>query len=374
MSTSPRSELRISIRLGFWGLALCAAWFALNLLMLGLDGAGVGMARPVAALILLSLVLTLTVCVVAAYRLARALGHPVVVRAIYGVLMLLPFANFMLLWNLRDRGLQRAAEGGGGEANPNQAGAEPAPSLGELVADARILPEAPATWGRFARSTLLTLGLSGGLGAALLAVFWFSDDEFSHLLSGFLGVVNGAVVLAALIKTATEACAAPPPDRSTPERAVESYMNLVNQRRWPEAMSCLSSSVAHGATVLRPAIPDLDLAPAAYRIRAPEDLCAYWSGLDAGPRRGGARSMNCQVLGVDYATRSSALVRVRFSLELDLANAEIGGDAWKRAPRAVVRAAAGLDRARVGREVCFPWPAYRRHGRWCLLQVGLPGR
>jgi len=364
-------ELKISIRLGFWGLTLIVACFVINIVWMALDPLGGWAGTLMVTLFGLVFVLMLVVSILAAYRLSRAHGDNLAVRIVYCALMLLPIGNFIFLWGLRDRGIEKQAELAYLEFKEElPASGRPDPSLGELVATALSKPESKATYGRFARSTLLTLGISGALGAWMLAVFLISPDEYYHLLSGLLGAITGAVVLAALIKVAAEAFSASPQDRTTPERAVESYMNMVSQERWPEAMSCLSWIACRGEAVVRPAIPDIDLSAAVFRIRQSNDLGGYWRDLGRGRKLSGARSMSCEVLGVDYSTKSSATVRVKFSMGLDLATAEIGGEVWKRSPAAVVQAAEGLGLASSDKEVCFPWPVYFRNSRWHLLQVG----
>ena len=376
MTNSPRAELTTGIWLGFWGLTLFVASFVFNLALAIYDPpAGVGR-RIMGTSCMLLFIVMLVVSVLGAYRLSRALGHGVAMRIAYCALMLLPIGNFIFLWTLRERGLQRKAELPAATDQKPRAAERPASSLNELVAEAASQREAPARYGRFARGTLVTLVISGGLSGGLLAIAFLASDELYRFSAGILAIIPCVVTLAALIKTALEAFSVSPQGRTTPERAVEAYVGMVKQQRWPEAMSCLSWAAARGKAVIRAAIPEVDLAPATFSIRQPSDLAAYWEPLSGGRKLSGARSMSCQVLGVDHATATSAMVRVRFSVDLDLATAEIGGEAWKNAPPEIKAAMfssgrnAVLGIHRVEKEICFAWPVYRSNGQWYLLQVG----
>jgi hypothetical protein len=253
----------------------------------------------------------------------------------------------------------------------------PSRSLDELVSAAAARHEALARHGRFATSTLVALWICGGLTLAMPVVFVASRDESYQFLAAFLCPIAGILTLAVLIKIAIEAFSGSPRHRDTPQKAVECYISMVKQQRWPEALSCLSWLARNGQKVIRPAIPEIDLAQAAFCIQRPADLKSYWADLGGGQKLRGSRNMNCQVLGVESATESSALVRVRLSIVLDLATADIGGSAWKSASvtdtllaSAPFTPALGFNW--VGNGVGYSWPVYRRGGQWFLLQVGLP--
>jgi hypothetical protein len=371
------AELRTSVRLGFWGLTLIVALSVLNIAWMALDPLGGWAATLMATLFGLLFVLMLVVSILAAYRLSRAHGDNLAVRLVYCVLMLLPIGNFIFLWGLKDRGNETRHELHLKElVQQSLVVGRPAPFLSELIAEAESKPEAKASFGRFARNTLLALGISSALSIGLLAVAFWASDEFDRVRAGILAIIPCVVAVAALIKTVSEALSTSPQNRSTPERAVEAYVSMVKQQRWPEAMSCLSWITGHGKDTVRPAIPELDLKPAAFCIRQPGDLGAYWSDLGGGRKLSGARSMSCKILGVDHTTETSATVRVRLSIDLDFATAELGGSAMKRAPAATLvfasNEALALGIVRVEKAVCFPWPAYQRNGQWYLLQVGFP--
>ena len=249
--------------------------------------------------------------------------------------------------------------------------------LSELASEAGTKPEAVARHGRFATSTLVALGICGGLTLAALVVLLVSSDDSYRLLAFLLGPVAGLVTVAVLIKIAIEAFSGSPKHRVTPQQAVKCYIDMVKQQRWPEAVSCLSWVARNGSKVIRPAIPEIDLVQATFCIQRPADLKSYWADLDGGQKLRGSRKMRCKVLGVESATDSTALVRVRLTVALDLATAKIGGSAWKSAPvvdtlLASAPFAPALGFNWVGNGVSFSWPVYRRDGQWYLLQVGLP--
>jgi len=378
-ATSSRiAELGISIRLGFWGLTLIVASFALNIVWMALDPLRGWAGTLVAALFVLIFALMLVVSILAAYRLSRANGDNLPVRIVYCALMLLPIGNFILLWGLKDRGNEKRHELHLKELiQKSLVVGRPAPSLSELVAEAKSKPEARSSFGRFARGTLLTLGISSVLSIGLLAIAFGAGEESDRVRAGILAIIPCVVAVAASIKTASEAFSASPQDRSSPERAVEAYISMVKQERWPEAMSCLSWIAGHGKDTVRPAIPELDLGPAAFCIRTPADLGAYWNELGGGRKLSKSRRMTCQVLGVDHPTDTSAMVRIKLSVNLDLATAELGGQALKKAP-ATARLFASIPQvmafgsARAQSDLCFLWPVYKQNGQWYLLQVGLP--
>jgi hypothetical protein len=256
-------------------------------------------------------------------------------------------------------------------------GKSPNPNLSELVSQAGVKPEASAQHGRFATSTLVALGICGGSTVAMPVLFVVLRDESYKFLAAFLWPIAGILTLAVLIKIAIEAFSGSPRHRDTPQKAVECYISMVKQQRWPEALSCLSWLARNGQNVIRPAIPEIDLARAAFRIQRPADLKSYWADLGGGQKLRGSRNMNCQVLGVEFATESSALVRVRISVMLDLATAALGGSAWKSASATDTLLASApfvpaLGCNWVGNGASYSWPVYRRDGQWYLLQVGLP--
>jgi hypothetical protein len=354
--------------LGFFGFCLALAIFSpltkLQDAILGILG----------ALCILSLIV---VGPVAAYRLSRASGSGVAMGIVYAALMLLPLANFIFLWALRGAGRLKLAELQGTQVILRQAVERShAPSLTECVAEAVTRPEPRATYGRFALGTLIALGICVALTTILLLISFFNDEEGYRILARFFAGFMGLLTLATLIKIALEAFSGSPRNRETPEQAVACYIAMIQQQRWPEAMSCLSWIVTDGRDVLRPAIPEVDLAPAAFSLRSPADLGNYWRDFITGQALRGARRMACEILGVEKTSESSALVRVRFSLELNLATAAIGSEAWKRA--SVARLLASVPGAGdsapvpVGNILMFPWPVYRTQGRWYLLQVGFP--
>jgi hypothetical protein len=152
---------------------------------------------------------------------------------------------------------------------------------------------------------------------------------------------------------------------------------MVNQQRWLEAMSCLSWITGHGQVVIRPAVPEMGLAPAAFCIRQPGDLGAYWYDQGNECESGENRGLRGQILGVDYATETSAMVRVELSANLNRAGAGAGGETRAGASAATARlagytSAMAPDRAHLERKVCFGWPVYQWAGQWYLLQIGFP--
>ena len=110
MNHAQRDELTIGLRLGFWGLTLFVAFMVYCLLLAIFEPT----AGPWYWILMISgglaVILAPMVAVLGAYRLSRALGYKMAERIAYCALMLLPFANFVLLWTLRDRGLQQRDE------------------------------------------------------------------------------------------------------------------------------------------------------------------------------------------------------------------------------------------------------------------------
>jgi len=154
--------------------------------------------------------------------------------------------QFHFLWGLKDRGNETRHELHLKElVQQSLVVGRPAPFLSELIAEAESKPEAKASFGRFARNTLLALGISSALSIGLLAVAFWASDEFDRVRAGILAIIPCVVAVAALIKTVSEALSTSPQNRSTPERAVEAYVSMVKQQRWPEAMSCLSWITGH---------------------------------------------------------------------------------------------------------------------------------
>jgi sorbitol-specific phosphotransferase system component IIBC len=218
------AELTTSIRLAFWALTLFVAYFVTCIVWMALDPLGGWAARLMAILLGGIFVLMLVISILAAYRLSRALGYKIAVRIVYCVLMLLPIGNFILLWNLRDRGTQLKPELRYRQlADGASAAGTPARPLSELVAEAVSKPEPNAAHRRFARSTLMTLAASTVLSGILLVIAFRARDDYDRLMAAMLAIIPCVAFVSALIKLAIEACSASTQDRTTPVKAVEAY-------------------------------------------------------------------------------------------------------------------------------------------------------
>jgi hypothetical protein len=239
-------------------------------------------------------------------------------------------------------------------------------AIAGLVELAGSREESGAIPGRFARSTIITLVITSLIAGGLWLAGTFEEEDGLMRLEYFFAAFAGLLVLAALIKLGAEALTISPRTRTTPEKAVSAYLQLIEQRRWKAALSCLSWVAKDGQLLFRPAFPAIDLEGKILPISKGSSLRRYWGPLLPGTRLRGERGFHWTVLDSSPVPPQGARVRVRFSLVLNMDTAAIGGAAWK-----AHRQSSTADPDFNGTELEFRWPVYQRGGQWYLLSAGL---
>lgn len=232
----------------------------------------------------------------------------------------------------------------------------------QLAETAAGRPESDRAPARFSLATRATLVVGGvGLGVALLlALVGIGPYTF---LAGLAAAVMGVVTLAALFKLVTEALYTAPGDRPTPEKALKAYLGSIKQQRWGAAAACLSWVAARGDEVLRPAMPDVDLAETRLVISGARDLAAYWGDFVGAMKTRGSRSLGYKVVATETLSATVACVTVDLCVTLDLKTAALGGEALRRRGPLDISSRVSCS----GR-----WPVYRRGDLWYLLAAGIP--
>jgi len=236
-------------------------------------------------------------------------------------------------------------------------------SILALAAEAAKRPEDPNAPGKFALSTLVTLavGAVGLLVCLILVRVGLGPNTF---LAGLGAAVMGVVTVAGLLKVLYEAVQTSPRDRTTPEKAIKAYFGSLKQLRWDAAASCLSWAAKRGTEIVRPAMPDVDLAEARFRISSEKELADYWYDFVGRFKSRGSRSLSCRAASTKQISDDVAYVVVEARVTIDLRTAALGGEARSR--REFLSSVNAVSCS--GR-----WPVYRRDGMWYLLSAGFPG-